>query len=111
VIGGTLRQTARIGLRGLLALALVYGALSGLLAWALGQPPHRVTRILRYLPQPLVFRVLPGPRLWRWARQGPLAVGDPAPDFTLPLLDRSGSVTLSSFRGRKPVVLVFGSYT
>jgi peroxiredoxin len=45
-----------------------------------------------------------------WARQGSLAPGDPAPDFTLPLHDRSGSVTLSSFRGQ-PVVLVFGSYT
>ena len=40
-----------------------------------------------------------------------LKVGDTAPDFTLPLLDHSGQVTLSSFRGTKPVVLVFGSYT
>lgn len=37
--------------------------------------------------------------------------GDLAPDFTL--LDTSGttSVTLSDFRGKKPVALVFGSYT
>ena len=35
--------------------------------------------------------------------------GDPAPDFTLPLLD-GGEVTLSSLRG-KPVMVEFGSIT
>jgi hypothetical protein len=37
--------------------------------------------------------------------------GDPAPDFTL--FDTSGaeSVTLSDFIGKKPVALIFGSYT
>ena len=35
-----------------------------------------------------------------------LAVGQHAPDFTLPAL-RGGEVTLSSFRGQKNVVLVF----
>jgi peroxiredoxin len=34
-----------------------------------------------------------------------------APDFTLPTLDKSANVQLSSFRGKQPVVLVFGSYT
>jgi peroxiredoxin len=38
-------------------------------------------------------------------------IGDTAPDFTLPLLDHSSQVTLSSFHAAKPVVLVFGSYT
>jgi hypothetical protein len=40
-----------------------------------------------------------------------LRVGDVAPNFTLP--DKSGKahVTLSDFRGKKPVVLVFASYT
>jgi hypothetical protein len=48
-----------------------------------------------------------------------IATGDPAYGFTLPLLDqRSGnakptgeSVSLATYRGRKPVALVFGSYT
>jgi hypothetical protein len=46
----------------------------------------------------------------RLNRQAPRA-GDLAPDFTL--ADRSGAetVTLSQFRGVKPVALVFGSYT
>jgi peroxiredoxin len=45
------------------------------------------------------------------ARSGSLKPGDPAPDFALPTLDKSGVVRLASFRGQKPVVLVFGSYT
>ena len=43
-------------------------------------------------------------------RRAPRA-GDLAPDFTL--TDSSGieSVTLSDYRGEKPVALVFGSFT
>ena len=40
-----------------------------------------------------------------------LKEGDPAPDFSLPLADGKQEVKLSSFRGKKPVVLIFGSYT
>jgi hypothetical protein len=39
------------------------------------------------------------------------AVGSDAPDFTLPRLGSDEQVQLSSFRGRKPVALIFGSYT
>jgi hypothetical protein len=42
--------------------------------------------------------------------EGP-AVGESAPDFTLPTGDGLGKVTLSSFRGKAPVALVFGSFT
>ena len=106
-----LKRAARVAWRVAIPLAIVYAVSTAGLAWTMRQPPRRVTQIMKHLPEPLVFAVLPGPSLWRWARQGSLAVGDPAPDFTLPLYDRSGSVTLSSFRGRQPVVLVFGSYT
>lgn len=42
----------------------------------------------------------------------PPGVGEIAPDFTLPFADDSKkTVTLSSFRGKKPVCLIFGSYT
>jgi hypothetical protein len=40
-----------------------------------------------------------------------LRVGDPAPDFTLPSVSGKGEVTLSRFRGKRPVVLIFASYT
>ena len=38
-------------------------------------------------------------------------VGDLAPDFTLSDLSGKESVTLSEFRSKKPVALVFGSFT
>ena len=38
-------------------------------------------------------------------------VGDKAPDFTLKSPDGKQTVTLSKLIGKKPVVLVFGSYT
>ena len=40
-----------------------------------------------------------------------LKVGDVAPDFTLPLVDGKAKITLSSFQDKKPVVLIFASYT
>ena len=43
-------------------------------------------------------------------RQAPKA-GDMAPDFTLFDVTGTESVTLTDFRGKKPVALVFGSYT
>jgi peroxiredoxin len=44
-------------------------------------------------------------------RQGNLNVGDPAPNFKLKSPDGKREVELASFKGKKPVVLVFGSYT
>ena len=38
-------------------------------------------------------------------------VGDRAPDFKLKTLDGSRTIRLKDFRGQRPVVLVFGSYT
>lgn len=40
------------------------------------------------------------------AAAAPLAVGDVAPDFTLPA-SSGGTVSLSQFRGKKNVVLAF----
>lgn len=42
--------------------------------------------------------------------EGP-RVGELAPDFTLKAQHGKEEVTLSAFRGRKPVVLIFGSFT
>jgi hypothetical protein len=43
-------------------------------------------------------------------REGP-AIGDKAPDFKLPVHDARKKICLSDFRGKKPVVLIFGSFT
>lgn len=37
--------------------------------------------------------------------------GDAAPDFTLKSPDGKTSFTLSAFKEKKPVVLIFGSFT
>src|SRR5258705_12650990 len=39
------------------------------------------------------------------------AIGEEAPDFELPLRGSGKRVRLTSFRGRWPVALIFGSYT
>lgn len=44
-------------------------------------------------------------------RDSNLQIGDLAPDFQLFDLDGKNAVKLSSFKGKQPVVLVFGSYT
>lgn len=44
-------------------------------------------------------------------RESGAAEGTAAPDFTLEPLRGGNPVTLSSFSGKKPVALVFGSYT
>ena len=55
-----------------------------------------------------------GNKMVAWQRMHNAAapkVGDKAPDFTL--VDSTGQkrVTLSDFRGKRPVALVFGSFT
>jgi hypothetical protein len=97
--------------RGIVLVVVAYLLLVAAVTAAMLQPPARFGQIMRYVPAPLVWGVLPGPRLWLWARRGALAEGQQAPDFTLPTADRTGRVTLSSHRGQRPVVLVFGSYT
>jgi hypothetical protein len=40
-----------------------------------------------------------------------LIVGELAPDFKIKSLDGKTETQLASFKGKKPVVLIFGSYT
>jgi hypothetical protein len=44
-------------------------------------------------------------------REGALEPGHAAPDFRLKVRGSTEQVSLSSFRGKKPVALVFGSFT
>ena len=98
---------------GVLGLAACYVVVFAVVLMAMLQPPERFALFMTHVPTALVFRTLPASRMWLWARRGALLPGASAPDFALPRHDNSGRerVTLSSFRGQRPVVLVFGSYT
>jgi hypothetical protein len=97
-------------LKALVVLVLLYGAFSGAIFAAMCQPPETFARIMARLPM-VAFIILPFKPLWYIARAGDLRVGDVAPDFTLETTDHKSRFQLSSMRGKKPVVLVFGSYT
>ncbi len=116
-----MRKIVRRTMLGLGVLAVVWVLLCGAFYVAMIQPPDRFGRIIAGIPGPLriVMAVLPFESMWNLARGGSLDVGEPAPDFCLapvgqPATEDDGAaacVRLSSFRGQKPVVLVFGSYT
>jgi hypothetical protein len=94
----------------IIGLAAAEAALCAGLYWAMRQPPDAFGRVMKHVPMPMML-VLPFEGLWNRARAGGVMVGDTAPDFRLPTLDRQSTVHLASFRGDRPVVLVFGSYT
>jgi len=100
----------RIVLRLLVALVVIWFVLVAGLAFAMRQPPDTFGAIMAKMPMP-AFLVLPFETLWTNARAGHLRIGNAAPDFTLKTPDGSAQVRLASFHGKKPVVLVFGSYT
>jgi hypothetical protein len=91
-------------------LASVYLLSTGALYIGMRQTPERFGAIMANVPG-VAMMVLPFEPLWMQARQGSLHVGDRAPDFVLPRLDRAGSVRLSAELQERPVVLIFGSYT
>jgi hypothetical protein len=109
------RIIRRLGALALSLLAVYVSFLLGIFV-AMHQSVERFGRVMSYMPGPL-FMVIPFEPMWNIARGGSLEVGDAAPDFVLRALDATGhsptgaQVQLSSFRGRQPVVLVFGSYT
>lgn len=90
-------------------VALYITATAGLYI-AMRQPPERFGAIMSKLPM-VAMMILPFRPLWMSARAGQLAVGDSAPDFALPTMDRSRTVRLSEQWRERPVALIFGSYT
>jgi hypothetical protein len=92
------------------ALAVAWLGFLSFVYMKMKAPPEQFGAFMSKLPTPFRF-VLPFEPLWFRARAGAVKVGDTAPDFALSTLDKSSVVRLSSFRGSKPVVLVFGSYT
>ena|SRR5437762_2767801 len=97
-------------LRYIIPALVVYGLLASGLFVAMLQPPAVFGHIMSKLPMVSYF-LFPFEPMWLLARRGALKVGDLAPDFELKTADKSSLVRLSSFRGQKPVVLIFGSHT
>ena len=80
----------------LLALVLILGVGFGVLCHFIGGP-RDVYGFLRYaLPQ------------WR---KGDLKIGQPAPNFSVYALDGQTIFPLTDRIGKRPLVLIFGSYT
>ena len=92
------------------AFIVLYGVVTASLFSIMLQSPDKFAGTMKFVPWP-AFVVLPFKPLWNVARKGHLAVGDMAPDFSLESPDHRSTFQLSSVRGQKPVVLVFGSYT
>jgi hypothetical protein len=76
------------------------------LATAAAQPPSQAGKHRKAEDGEIITPPARGERI-----EDHLKVGDLAPDFTLADPQGKAQVKLSSFRGRQPVVLVFGSFT
>lgn len=100
----------RVILRILAVLAGLYALCTAALYVAMIQPPETFGAIMSKVPM-VAMMILPFEPLWMSARGGKLQPGAPAPDFTLPVLDKSHTITLSAETREHPVVLIFGSYT
>jgi len=94
----------------LLVLPLIYVLLVAGLFAAMCQGPAVFSRVMAGTPE-AAFMVIPFKTMWLRARAGRLRIGDKAPDFSLEADDKKSKVQLSDLRGKRPVVLVFGSYT
>jgi hypothetical protein len=92
------------------ALFVVWLCFVGYIGWAMRQPPEVFGSVMKRMPMPAYF-LFPFETMWNSARKGTLQASSTAPDFDLETYDKSGRMQLSSFRGKEPVVLVFGSYT
>jgi len=93
-------------------LTIVYFSFGGWVWWAMHQTPETFGRVMARMPGPVVFLLFPFETLWMHARAGSLHVSDRAPDFSLLKLDKTEQVRLSAFaEQRRPVVLIFGSFT
>ena len=87
-----------------------YGILTAALYWTMRQPLDRFGAIMRHVPGP-AMAVLPFEPIWMRVRAGTLGPGDTAPDFDLSTVDHTSRVRISDEYCRRPVVLIFGSYT
>ena len=104
------KRKIRIAGRILVSLILIYGIATAALYVAMKQPPETFGAIMAKVPM-VAMIVLPFEPLWMSARKGVLNIGDTAPDFSLPAVDGSRTVSLAAEYRERPVALIFGSYT
>ena len=100
----------RKALKVLLLLPLIYLLLLAGFYAAMSQRPEVFTTVMARTPG-IAFMILPFRPMWLSARAGRLKVGDEAPELSLEGYDRKSDFRLSGLKGKRPVVLVFGSYT
>jgi hypothetical protein len=105
------RKIRGILLKVVVTLMVLWAIASASVYAAMRKPPEAFARFMTHVPGPVAFLALPFETMWTHARAGTLAVGDPAPDFSLIKLDKTSRLQLSSLNAKGPVVLVFGSYT
>ena len=105
-----MKTLRHIFVRAAVVLLVLWVAFVGLLAYQMGRPPEQFGRFMSHMPI-ATFLVAPFETLWVQQRAGNLRIGDTAPSFRLATFDKSAEVDLGSFRGKSPVVLIFGSYT
>ena len=98
--------TARV----LVVVFVLWIGFVGFMWRAMYRSPEGFARVMSHLPWE-VFLVMPFETLWTQARAGTVHVGDPAPDFSLTKLDKTGSIRLAELNKTQPVVMIFGSYT
>jgi hypothetical protein len=92
------------------SVAALYVLITGAFFVVMSQSPEKIAKTMMHVPW-AAFRVFPLRTVWMNARSGPVRQGEMAPDFSLETTDHRSHFQLSSLRGQKPVVLVFGSYT
>ena len=105
-----MRRLPKTLLKVLVLVAVIYSIVVAGFYAAMCQPPGVFSSIMAKTPD-VAFAILPFRQMWLRARAGVLKVGDQAPDVSLETQDRKTRVQLSAFRGKIPVVLIFGSYT
>src|ERR1700690_3074509 len=99
-------------LRGLILLAIAWLCACAAIYAAMRQPPESFASVMARLPGPVAFLAFPFETLWTHASAGDLRPGDVAPAFSLSKLDKTRVIQLSALTAkRRPVVLIFGSYT
>jgi hypothetical protein len=111
-VNGKFRFAIRAVVPAICIIAVLWVATCAYLYSVMRRPPEEFARFMAKIPGPVAFLIFPFETLWLRARSGALHVGDSAPDFSLTKLDKTEHVQLSSLTARrKPVVLIFGSYT